>query len=310
MSAKQDKLLRWYPAAWRERYGDELIAMIEDESEERRRTWWANVSLAWHGLREHAYEAGLLGDDLPADQRIRAGSLLILCSWVAFMLAGASYSKASEHFAQAIPASTRAVPQTSFDLVATFGILGITVVSVGGILAVPAFVRLIRAGGWKQLRGPIQRATLISCVTIAGIVATSAWAHGLSERQRNGGDAMYAAVFIAVAVLITASLVAWTRIVVRAVRRMDFSRLVLRAEAVLAIGVTGAMMVIIGATALWWTSMAQHAAWFLAGTARGTTPSPVSVQLVMTLSVMLAAGACAMYGVLRIVRSGDGLALV
>jgi hypothetical protein len=33
------KLLRWYPRGWRERYGEEFLAMIEDSLGGRRPGW-------------------------------------------------------------------------------------------------------------------------------------------------------------------------------------------------------------------------------------------------------------------------------
>jgi hypothetical protein len=33
------KLLRWYPRTWRERYGEEFLAMVEDSLDGRRPGW-------------------------------------------------------------------------------------------------------------------------------------------------------------------------------------------------------------------------------------------------------------------------------
>jgi hypothetical protein len=52
--AKQS-LLRWYPASWRERYGDELVALLEDRSYGGRLTLHARLELAWAGLRERVH---------------------------------------------------------------------------------------------------------------------------------------------------------------------------------------------------------------------------------------------------------------
>ena len=49
--------------------------------------------------------------------------------------------------------------------------------------------------------------------------------------------------------------------------------------------------------------MAKDAPWFLRGTATGTSPSPFTLQLVLTMALMLAASLFAGYGVLRISRS-------
>jgi hypothetical protein len=45
-------LLRWYPRAWRQRYGEEFLAMVEDGLDGQRPTWRLTVSVACAGLRE------------------------------------------------------------------------------------------------------------------------------------------------------------------------------------------------------------------------------------------------------------------
>jgi hypothetical protein len=46
------RVLRWYPAAWRRRYGDELIAMVEDTYGEVDLAAGVWMSLIRSGLRE------------------------------------------------------------------------------------------------------------------------------------------------------------------------------------------------------------------------------------------------------------------
>jgi hypothetical protein len=53
---KPARLLRWYPRAWRERYGEELLALIQDTLDEGRPTWRLRFSVAWGGLRERGHQ--------------------------------------------------------------------------------------------------------------------------------------------------------------------------------------------------------------------------------------------------------------
>jgi hypothetical protein len=46
------RVLRWYPAAWRRRYGEELIAMIDDTHGDDDLPRRARMSLIHSGLRE------------------------------------------------------------------------------------------------------------------------------------------------------------------------------------------------------------------------------------------------------------------
>jgi hypothetical protein len=296
-------LLRWYPQTWRDRYGDELVALMEDELGERPPTLKFKMSMAWAGLRERAHGTGLIGEQHSPIERTRAGTLLVLCSWTAFVVAGISFSKTSEHFAQAVPVASRSLAQDAFNMVVTFGLLGSALVVLGGLAALPAFVRFIRGGGWPTLRGHLLRACLLTAVTGVALIPLGAWAHHLNQHQRNGGDGVYSTAIVAWAVLVAATLAQWTVAAVAAGRRIDVARRLLRLEAGLAVAVTGAMLAITTAAALWWAAIALHAPWFLQGTATGSHRSPFDPQLVFTLALMLAAVLAAGYGVARITRS-------
>jgi hypothetical protein len=254
-------------------------------------------------LRERAHQSGLVGVQLSPSERARAGSLLVLCAWSAFVLAGASFSKASEHFARALPVGSRAIPQSAFDVVAALGVIGATLVALGTIAAVPAFVRFVAAGGWSALRGHVLRAGVLTVMTVGAVIPLSVWAHHLNEFQRNGGDGLYSGAFVVWALLVAGTLAQWTAAGVVAAGRIDLTRRILYFEAILAIAVAGTMVIITAAAALWWGAMASDAPWFLQGTATGTSSSPFDVQLALTLALMLASVLVAGYGVMRVARS-------
>jgi len=55
------RLLRWYPAAWRDRYGDEFSALLECELDERPTSARRTLDVAWSGIVARAATAGLAG---------------------------------------------------------------------------------------------------------------------------------------------------------------------------------------------------------------------------------------------------------
>ena len=55
------RALRWYPSAWRARYGDELGALIEDQLDGCPPTMRFSMNLALAGLKERAREAWNVG---------------------------------------------------------------------------------------------------------------------------------------------------------------------------------------------------------------------------------------------------------
>lgn len=299
-------LLRWYPPAWRERYGEELVALMEDHLGGGHAPMQFKLSVVFAGLRERCHDSGLVGERASSDERARAGSILVLCAWAAFVLAGISYSKLSEHFARAVPVGSRALPQGAFNVVAVLGILGGVAVLLGAAAALPAFVRFVRDRGWHVIGGHVLRATVLTALVGGTFIPLSLWAHHLTEFQRNGGDRIYSGGIGIWAVLVAAALAQWTVAGVAAARRIDLPPRILRFEAALAVGVAGAMLAITAAVALWWASMASDAPGFLQGKAIDGHPSPFNPQLVMTLAAMLAAVLVGGYGVFRIAQSTRG----
>jgi hypothetical protein len=147
------------------------------------------------------------------------------------------------------------------------------------------------------------RAAILSALAVAALFPLAIWAGHLSDHQRNGGNGWYALAVTAWALLVAAVVALWTAAAVSSVRRMDFGPRALRTEGVLAVGLTSAMAVITGATALWWATVADHAPWFLQGTAAGSPASPVTPNLAVTVALMLFALGVAGYGTIRIVGS-------
>ncbi len=302
-------MLRWYPPAWRARYGEELVALLEDDLGERRAPGRMAVSLRWAGLRERLHGSGLTGGDRPAGDRMRAGSLLVLCAWAACMVAGASFSKASEHFAGALPAGSGALPQDAFDAVVALGALGGCLVLLGAALALPAFRRLVSGHeGRRLVRRHVARAGALTALAAVALVPLSLWAHHLDGFQRNGGNGGYVGAFVLWGFMAAASLALWTGAAVAVVRRLDLSGRVLRAEALLAVALQVLIVGLATAVGLWWAAMASEAPWFVATRAAvGTNPAPVDPQLVLTLGLMTLASVVASYGVVRIAGAARAL---
>jgi hypothetical protein len=83
--ARAKRLLHWYPASWRERYGDEfealLIADISEQRHSRRRT----VDVALRGLLARLTAAGVAGE---SEQRARLAAIACVGGVVAVLSLG------------------------------------------------------------------------------------------------------------------------------------------------------------------------------------------------------------------------------
>ena len=301
------RLLRWYPDAWRRRYGDELAALIEDELDGGRPTLGLRVSLARAGLAERARDGGLVGDSRPAPVRVRAGALVVLTGWAAPVVAGTAFAKTSEHFADSAPSGTLAAARGAFAAVVVLAAIGVVSVLTGAVVALPAAAAHFRSGGWASVRGPILRAAVVSAAAAMALVPLSAWAHHLDVAQRNGGDGAYTGAVAVWATLAVAGLALWTAAGVAWARRLELGVRVLRFEVALAVVVAVVTASLVVAVAVWWGAMARAAPWYLVGGAPGTHPLPMPRTLVTVESLLLAASVVAGWGVVLLARSWRSL---
>ena len=225
-------LLRAYPCWWRARYGDELLALLEAQP----LTWRVRADVVVAGLGER-----LRGSGPP--------QLRVLWAWALFVIGGMGFQKTSEHWQVVVPSGNRGVPTAAFEIVQAAAAVGSAAVLVGVALALPAFLRDLRSGGWPTLRRPILTAAAASIAAGAALV-------GLAL----GHAAIAVTIFVAFALL---SLFAWTHAAVVAARRLQ----PIRAHAYLAFVVLATMLIMTVAAAVWFASVTAHAPSFV-GTAQ------------------------------------------
>jgi len=298
-----ERLLRWYPSAWRDRYGDELVALLEDELDGAAPDVRLRMSLAASGIRQRAASSALVGDGGDAALRLRSGALVVLVGWAMLLVGGAAFAKASEHFTSARPPGAQTLARGAHAAVVAVAVTCGVLVLTGAVLALPATVRYLRGGGWPTVAGRAHVAVSAVVATGFATVGLGAWAHHLDVHARNGGDAAYSAAFLAWGALVAVTLGLVVAAGVALARRITLPRAVLQAEGALAVAVAVLVAAVAAATGLWWTAMARGAPWFLVGTRPGTTPSPVTVDLVLVEGSIVLATLVAGYGAVRAIRA-------
>jgi hypothetical protein len=287
-------MLRWYPARWRSRYGDEFAAMIEDDLDGREATFRYRLSLARSGLKEHLYDAGLAGESASPTERIRAGALTVLGAFSLFVIAGIGIAKVSEHWARSVPEGSRHLPTAWFTLFEALAAACCAAVVVATVTLLPAFSQFLRSGGWKQIKRRVQWAVAATVVTGGVGGGLTFWAQHLTFDQRNNGFGRYQFLFL---------IGTWLAVAVAATRRLDLESRQVKVAAGLAISVAICMPVMTAALALWWSSIATVAPWFLADAPAGTSSSPISINLVFVLILMTIASTIGMFGFVRVIRT-------
>ncbi|MBV8479840.1 MAG: hypothetical protein JOY72_05995 [Actinobacteria bacterium] len=229
-------LLRVYPRRWRDRYGDELLALLEAEP----LTWRARANVVAAGLVERTRGSG-------------PGHLRVLWGWAFFVVGGMAFQKTSEHWQGVFPSGHLATPTVAFDTVQVAAVIGSAAVLAGVALALPAFVRDLRRGGWTALRRPLLAAASGTIVAAASLLVLS-HDHALAV----------GVVFVLSAIF---ALFASTHAAVAAARRLPSQRV----YSVLATGVTLTMVVMVGAATAWFAAVTVRSPSFVGATQLAVT---------------------------------------
>jgi hypothetical protein len=295
------EVLRWYPKAWRDHYGDELAMFLDDRYGERSVPLWARLSMMRSGLVERLRVGGMVGRSVDSDQRVRGASLLVLCAWGVFVVAGAAFAKYTEHWPLATPRGDQRLPAVAMGTVQVAAFAGVLIVLVAGFVTLPAFVNLVRSDGWRSL-WPTMRVMVVTTI-VAGMasIAVIAWNQHLGPSQANTSSWAWKAVGATWGLLVIGALAGGAGTVVALVNRLRLTHRSTQALGLLAMAMAAVLAVIFAGTLTWWISTAIHAPWFFGSLAPRSPISPAPLAMV-TFSVMMLSGlALAGFGTVRIV---------
>jgi len=89
-SRRARRLLRWYPRAWRARYGEEFTELLLADFAERPRCWSRAADVARGGLLARLATAGLAGYQADPAEAERAALAALACSLAVFLTVGAA----------------------------------------------------------------------------------------------------------------------------------------------------------------------------------------------------------------------------
>jgi hypothetical protein len=89
-ACRAQRLIRWYPAAWRARYGDEFAELLISDICERPRSAARTLDVARSGVVARVARTGLCGTALEASEQARASLALLGCCLAVFLGFGAA----------------------------------------------------------------------------------------------------------------------------------------------------------------------------------------------------------------------------
>jgi len=242
------KLLRWYPRAWRERYGDEFLALVEDALDGRGPGWRLRLGVARSGLRERGHQVRLTGRRVvprlardPGLAAIAGGYLIAIAAHVLG------------------PSSGRQADVILGALIALAGLAGLALLA-GGLAALPALARRPRAGrGPKPGRG-LAGAVVAIVATAAALAWLTFWSGTSSPTPLSTSPACMAGLMGTV-VALAAALRQWAGVT----RRLELAPLLRTAESGLGTVAVPVIMVLTCVTVVWYSVLSSPAFWLVWG---------------------------------------------
>jgi hypothetical protein len=246
------KLLRWYPRAWRERYGGEMLALIQDTLDGRRPTWRLRAGLAKAGLRERAYQAArTVAAHGPAVNR------WVQSAWVASIVAVTPFA-----IQVPVPPARGWQVTAVFDALLAIGVFTAAAALAAVLVAIPASARFLRAGGWPKVRRRISwaaGATVPAAGGLAGI-ALSLPAHPTVDMNVSLASLL---VLIATALAGTVALGLWASAFSALGRDVKFAPRVRAAEVALRTVISVAGPVTLWTYFIWYNTARSAVPWLV-----------------------------------------------
>ena len=285
------RLLRWYPPAWRARYGDEFAELLLAEFAERPRSWRRAGDVARGGLLARLTGAGLTGHELEPSQQARASLATAVCSLAAFLGFGvAMWAQLTVGWEWAAPPAT-ATRVGMMAMSAAALLLAVLMLLAVPPLAVAAIRGMVRRRT-RHLRGPLLLAVAAAVVLavgshhfqnawpgtgghswaqqglVPGGVAAFSWAATLSVSSywaHPGALAAFPAAEIAWMAVSPMALIVLVAGVARTMRRLDWSPRLLRYEAWLISAAAAGTTVFLAGACCWVLAEGSRPGLFHAG---------------------------------------------
>jgi hypothetical protein len=247
-------LLRWYPRAWRERYGEEFLTLVEDTLDGRRPGWRLCLGVAWAGLRERGHV--LSG---PAGKRA-------LSRWGTFVMTGCLLAGALGNALAHPPATGAWQAVTAMIALAALAVVTSAAIVVAGAFARPSFVRFLRSGGWPQIR---HRVTWAAGATAAatGALTWLVLLHASMMPGQQSRSQAYGAVFSATTLLIVAAIGLWASAGRAVKKHLDLAPRIRAAETLLAAVISTGVSTMVPVQIIWFGAIRSSTVWLDLGLA-------------------------------------------
>jgi hypothetical protein len=123
-------MLRWYPRAWREHYGEEFLALIEDILRGRRPGWRLRLGVVRAGLGERFRQAGRAS--AAAARRLEPAADVVLGRSTVYGIIGFLVAVLPENLRAPVPLARAGQVAAAADAEIAVAVLGGIAVLAGG----------------------------------------------------------------------------------------------------------------------------------------------------------------------------------
>jgi hypothetical protein len=178
-------LLELYPQAYRQRYGEELRAVLEEYPV----TLATLFDLVLGAFDAHLRPAGLVASP---PQRMRGTVSAALTLWIALSVVGAGFAKATEDFPFRAAEAAHPLLGGARIAVAVLAVAGAAVVFVAGA---PLAVSILRQA-WQGRSPSLRRAVVIPLIALAGLAAATGVVALIANQTHGAGAGLGKLAFV------------------------------------------------------------------------------------------------------------------
>ncbi len=246
MSVMKTWLLHLYPATWRERYGEEFAALLDDCQLPPLYV----LDIVRGALDARLHEAQLTGRILPMMNRTRRAEITIFCAWIAFVVAGLAFQRMSEYDDFQNAGATYPAIGVSFFAIQAGAAIALLAVLVGGVpIALFAFTRALeqRRYGVALLFG----VPVLAFAALAVYIKIVSGISGVTSQDASGPTTLGKELFLGLIVLFALAAIASAWAVSAAISRSDVDERWYRFARIPAFVTALALLVMCAATIIW-----------------------------------------------------------
>jgi hypothetical protein len=255
-------VVRFYPAAWRARYQDELEAVLEQHAI----TLATIVDLLWGALDARLDPAFTSERMFRPMSRLRASAVALFCAYAAFVLGYGAFTRLTDPRAP-FDAAAQLHPElgVAFHIVVWASVAGLLALALGGVpIVLDIIIRAWRAGNRRTLAFLASSPLLFTLAAVFLYLANTYWLTYHRDGYVIGTPGDIAVLIIAGALLLGSGLVS-TVVVGWTVARSQISLGVLRFARWPALLLTLCMATATGALIYWGAQSFAVARWLYTG---------------------------------------------